>query len=167
LLDLVGAVGPESDRLADQIHKLYEWHHARAVTVLQLAFAPAAVIAAIAIVAKDPPGSVKVSVAVVLVVIVAIGLWRLGELNQLHGEYVLALRLGKELLDFHAELALYLDGEPLQIGRATTDSTGPGPSVGAELYKDLGSISMVNFRSRQGEDRMKVRQTLIDKRNRS
>jgi hypothetical protein len=52
VLDVVAAVGDEPTDVDAQIMKIYDWHHARGVAGLQLAFAPGAV-AALALVAQD------------------------------------------------------------------------------------------------------------------
>jgi hypothetical protein len=148
LLDLVGAVGQRPDHLEMEIQKLYDWHHARGVIALQVALAPAAV-AALAIVAKGVSSGVIVAAAVILVVGIGIGLWQTTQLNRLHGEYVLALRLAIALSGFHDALALYLHGERFQpIGRErAAASTEPWTSIGAGLYAELGDVTMVGYQS--------------------
>jgi hypothetical protein len=135
LLDLVGTIGVRPGAIEDAVRHLYDWHNGRAVVGMQLTFAPAAT-AILAIVAK--PGStlvVAVASAVVLATLV-IGFALLMRLNWLHGEYVFAVRLAAEFRAFEPELALYPHGV-----------RAPEGSVAYMLYDQIGSTSMVTYRS--------------------
>jgi hypothetical protein len=49
---------------------------------------------------------VIIGAAVIVLISVSVGLWRLDYMNRFDSEYALALRLGRALTRFHGELAL-------------------------------------------------------------
>lgn len=158
LLEIIAAAGGHPTRIEAQIEKVYEWRHARGLTVLQLALAPAAV-AALAVVAKgDTPAVVLVAVGIVLLSVAAVG-WRLYYINRLHTEYALALRLGQALGAFGDELACCIAGQASRSGHQADDLWEARSRVGAELYVRLGGITMAEYLSRDGR-RDEVRRVL-------
>jgi hypothetical protein len=141
LLDLVGAVGSTPNDLDAHVQKIYDWHHARGVSSVQLAFAPAAV-AALTILAKGVSTAVIVAAAALLSLTLGIGVWRLIELTRFDREYVLALHLAKAFAPLHKQLGLWLDDE------ANTNLTSNGRSLRSELH-GVRDITMVEYRSDQ------------------
>jgi hypothetical protein len=78
-----------------------------------------------------------------------LGLWRLNEINHLHGEYVLALRLGRAFVPFHKELAATAPGQGVDLAAAVPPNSFPLSKTAALLYGELGCVSMVELRSQR------------------
>jgi hypothetical protein len=139
-----------------QITKIYDGHHARGLTGVQVAFAPAA-IAVATIVARGAHGWVFAVAGGLLVVSVLIGIWRLSRVNRMHREYLLALALGKALEPFHPELEAYRNDA--WFGADRTDSQ----AVGATLYEVLEDLTMLRY-SVNDDDQRLVRAALREMR---
>jgi hypothetical protein len=143
LLEIVAAVGEDPLAVDKQIEKLYEWHHTRAMTAIQLALAPAA-ISALALATKTT-SSLGDGIALGIVALsLAVAMWRLNQVNQFDREYVYALRLGRALVPLHGHLAKSLHGLSLD---ATAESVGQAATVdSAAAYSELASITMTDYR---------------------
>ena len=136
ILDLVGAVGDDPDRIEEAVRHLYDWHNSRGVAGMQLTFAPLA--GAILAIATKPESTTVWAIAIgVAVVSVLAGVCQLYlVLNWLHREYAYAVRLAVELSRVHGELALYPHGRG-----------APEGSDAGKLYKQIGDVTMVKYRS--------------------
>jgi hypothetical protein len=149
ILDLVGAAGDDQSRIDAQLKTLYDWHHARGLAVMQLAFAPAAV-AALTIVARGATTAVIIVAAVLLLAAVGVGIWRVVELNRFDREYIFALQLAALLAPYRQVLAPTLHDDSLDASGLVALPWPPadGNPVGMALHSELRSIPMFLYRSK-------------------
>jgi len=110
LADVVAAVGDKPEAVDSELRHIYDWHHSRGVSGIQIALT-SAVVAAVATFADDRSRfAVPVGIAVAAVS-VAIGVWVLVRLNRLPDEYAAALRFGRQLHAHRAALGLVPAGD--------------------------------------------------------